>query len=208
MRPLKLKCEYAVDPLGVDVIQPRFSWELELDQRGQMQSAYQILVASCKEKLDVNVGGYLLTGAADEDIINGSRKTIPTRLMRTYIDTLIVTKVKVKDSPVDGLDSMAVKGEIAVEDINDSNLADVEVIIGFGSDSFTIPAGSFVLIKDNKYKCSKIDVTDGLVTALMDFDKCKFKVLVKNATLTTTTGTADFRVAFAAFDETDEATIP
>ena len=44
--PLELKCEYAVDPLGVEVPQPRFSWVLESDQRGQMQSAYQILVAS------------------------------------------------------------------------------------------------------------------------------------------------------------------
>ncbi len=38
--PLELKCEYAVDPLGIDVVQPRFSWILESSQRGEMQTAY------------------------------------------------------------------------------------------------------------------------------------------------------------------------
>ena len=49
--PLELKCEYAVNPLGIDVVQPRFSWVLESSQRGEMQTAYQILVASSEEKL-------------------------------------------------------------------------------------------------------------------------------------------------------------
>ena len=48
--PLELKCEYLVDPLGIDVT-PRFSWILESSQRGEMQTAYQILVASSEEKL-------------------------------------------------------------------------------------------------------------------------------------------------------------
>ncbi len=49
--PLELKCEYAVNPLGIDVAQPRFSWVLQSGQRGEMQTAYQILVASSEEKL-------------------------------------------------------------------------------------------------------------------------------------------------------------
>ncbi len=56
LAPLELKCEYAVNPLGVDIAQPRFSWELYSSQRGQMQSAYQILVASSEEKLNANIG--------------------------------------------------------------------------------------------------------------------------------------------------------
>lgn len=54
--PLELSCEYVTDPIGVDVKKPRFSWILESDQRGQMQSAYQILVASSEEKLNMNTG--------------------------------------------------------------------------------------------------------------------------------------------------------
>ncbi|MBC8231137.1 alpha-L-rhamnosidase N-terminal domain-containing protein, partial [bacterium] len=53
--PVQLKCEYAVNPLGIDVAQPRFSWVLESSRRGQMQSAYQILVASSEENLRQNI---------------------------------------------------------------------------------------------------------------------------------------------------------
>ena len=54
--PTQLRCEYAVNPLGVDAKQPRFSWLLESSQRGQMQSGYHILVASSKEKLAAGIG--------------------------------------------------------------------------------------------------------------------------------------------------------
>jgi len=49
----RLRCEYRVDPLGVDVLRPRLSWELaaEAAERGQRQSAYRVLVASEPERL-------------------------------------------------------------------------------------------------------------------------------------------------------------
>ena len=43
--PFNLRCEYLVDPLGVDVAQPRFSWVLDHPERGQVQAAYQVLVS-------------------------------------------------------------------------------------------------------------------------------------------------------------------
>ena len=39
--PFDLQCEYAVDPVGIDVRKPRFSWLLRAAGRGQIQSAYQ-----------------------------------------------------------------------------------------------------------------------------------------------------------------------
>jgi hypothetical protein len=36
-----LKCEYAVNPLGIDTLKPRFGWILESLRRGRSQSAYQ-----------------------------------------------------------------------------------------------------------------------------------------------------------------------
>jgi len=51
-----LRCEYAVNPLGIDVAHPRFSWVLKSTLRGQTQSAYQILVAASKAKLDTDIG--------------------------------------------------------------------------------------------------------------------------------------------------------
>ncbi len=49
-----LKCEYKANPLGVDIVKPRFSWNLESDHRGVAQAAYQICVASDLEKLKEN----------------------------------------------------------------------------------------------------------------------------------------------------------
>ena len=54
--PFDLRCEYCVDPVGVDVSRPRFSWVLRHSERGRTQSAYQILVASSKEKLLKDLG--------------------------------------------------------------------------------------------------------------------------------------------------------
>ena len=52
--PAKLKCEYAVNPLGIDTPRPRFSWILESSRRGQVQSAYQVLAASSEETLNAD----------------------------------------------------------------------------------------------------------------------------------------------------------
>jgi alpha-L-rhamnosidase len=41
-----LTCEYRINPLGIDVVQPRLSWQVESDQRGTRQTAYRILVAA------------------------------------------------------------------------------------------------------------------------------------------------------------------
>lgn len=49
-----LRCEYLKEPLGLDVAQPRLSWELratDANTRGQRQTSFQILVASREELL-------------------------------------------------------------------------------------------------------------------------------------------------------------
>ncbi|HXD09459.1 MAG TPA: glycoside hydrolase family 78 protein [Anaerolineales bacterium] len=46
-----LTCEYRSNPLGIDVLQPRLSWQLESDQRGTRQSAYRIIVAESEAAL-------------------------------------------------------------------------------------------------------------------------------------------------------------
>ena len=56
MNAAQLTCEYATNPLGVDAALPRFSWTLSSSERGQMQSAYRILVASSAEALDADTG--------------------------------------------------------------------------------------------------------------------------------------------------------
>ena len=51
-----LRCEYLVNPLGVDRPNPRLSWRLESTERGVVQAAYQILVADSLAALDADNG--------------------------------------------------------------------------------------------------------------------------------------------------------
>ncbi len=60
-----LRCEYRVNPLGLDLTEPRLSWIIESDQRGQKQNAYQILVASSQENLKKGQGDLWDSGKVD-----------------------------------------------------------------------------------------------------------------------------------------------
>ncbi len=57
-----LRCEYRADPLGIDVAKPRLFWKLSAVNRGAMQKAYRILVASTAEKLSANQGDFWDSG--------------------------------------------------------------------------------------------------------------------------------------------------
>jgi len=56
MLPVAMRCEYRVNPAGIDEAQPRLSWRVEASERGQKQTAFQILVASSAELLHRNTG--------------------------------------------------------------------------------------------------------------------------------------------------------
>ena len=45
LQVVNLRCEYRSNPLGLDVVAPRFSWSLDSDRRGVEQSRYEIEVA-------------------------------------------------------------------------------------------------------------------------------------------------------------------
>jgi alpha-L-rhamnosidase len=51
-----LRCEMLENPQGIDVVQPRLSWQIVSTQRNVQQVAYEILVASSQEKLNKNEG--------------------------------------------------------------------------------------------------------------------------------------------------------
>ena len=65
--PINLRCEYLIDPLGVDTLRPRFSWTLESAVRGACQTGYQIVVSSTSERLNRNNGDRWDSGKADSD---------------------------------------------------------------------------------------------------------------------------------------------
>ncbi|MDQ5928839.1 MAG: alpha-L-rhamnosidase [Bacteroidota bacterium] len=49
-----LQCEMLNNPEGIDVVQPRLSWQIKADENAVKQTAYQILVASSLENLNAN----------------------------------------------------------------------------------------------------------------------------------------------------------
>jgi alpha-L-rhamnosidase len=51
LKPVALRCEYRVNPLGIDEAQPRLTWRVESGERGQTQTAFEILVATKPELL-------------------------------------------------------------------------------------------------------------------------------------------------------------
>ena len=72
----ELRCEYRINPLGIDIVKPRLSWIMESNQRGQVQSAYQILVADSEEKLRRNKGelwdsGKVESGKSNQVVYEG-----------------------------------------------------------------------------------------------------------------------------------------
>ncbi|MFA6108237.1 MAG: alpha-L-rhamnosidase N-terminal domain-containing protein [Candidatus Latescibacterota bacterium] len=51
LMPVDLRCEYLVNPVGIDRREPRLSWTVVSEQPGQQQSAYRVTVASSTEAL-------------------------------------------------------------------------------------------------------------------------------------------------------------
>ncbi len=51
LQVVDLRCEYLVNPIGIDQPKPRLTWRLTSQQRGAYQGAYRILVATSPKKL-------------------------------------------------------------------------------------------------------------------------------------------------------------
>jgi len=81
-----LRCEYLKDPLGIDATKPGLSWVIKSGQRGEVQTAYQVLVASSPQALAKNRGDIWDSGkvASDQSAqVRYSGKPLASR-MRCY----------------------------------------------------------------------------------------------------------------------------
>jgi len=65
LAPGYLRCEYRVDPLGMDETSPRLSWIVESESRNQRQTAYRLLVASSPGILSEDRGDLWDTGRVE-----------------------------------------------------------------------------------------------------------------------------------------------
>lgn len=63
LQPANLRCEHRVNPLGIDDVSPRLSWELQSDgrARGEIQSAYEIRVGSSAGLADLWNSGKIIS---------------------------------------------------------------------------------------------------------------------------------------------------
>lgn len=70
LRPVELHVEYKQNPLGIDVMKPRLSWQLTSEAHPARQTAFQILTATSRTALEGNEGDLWDTGkvTADESI--------------------------------------------------------------------------------------------------------------------------------------------
>jgi len=62
-----LRCEHLTNPQGIGTTQPRLSWILRSPERGQRQTAYQILAATAESKLNANEGDLWDSGKVESD---------------------------------------------------------------------------------------------------------------------------------------------
>lgn len=62
-----LRCEYLVDPLGIDERSPRLSWAIESDRRGARQIAFRLRVASSLEKLSAGESDFWDSGRIESN---------------------------------------------------------------------------------------------------------------------------------------------
>ncbi|MES2447402.1 MAG: family 78 glycoside hydrolase catalytic domain [Bacteroidota bacterium] len=77
-------CEMLVNPMGIDVVKPRFAWHVISAERNVMQTAYHILVASTKEKLNANEGDLWDSGKVNEETsihVKYDGKSLQSRLI-------------------------------------------------------------------------------------------------------------------------------
>ncbi len=68
LQPARLRCEYRVNPQGIDVTEPRLSWELTAANaklRGLRQSAYRVVAASSQALLAKNMYDLWDTGKVE-----------------------------------------------------------------------------------------------------------------------------------------------
>ena len=45
LQPINLTCEYLTNPLGIDILHPRFGWNFTSTERNQFQTAYEVIVS-------------------------------------------------------------------------------------------------------------------------------------------------------------------
>ncbi|MGA2069846.1 MAG: polysaccharide deacetylase family protein [Sedimentisphaerales bacterium] len=200
------KGKYNCTKIG-NVSRASFKFDTKTRKFSFMAKNIDLSGLNCPLISEIEVGDYACGAEVNEAIVNG-KKPIPIKLLMGVKNSLRVDKSKfTKKSGV--ITQVAVSGGFSVGDLDDANMATHSFSVTVGSQTFTIPTGSFKANKKgDKFACSKVDTSNGIAYATFNFSKCTFTLTIKNTNFAAEAGDADFLVDFASFGGSDEVTIP
>jgi hypothetical protein len=164
----------------------------------------------CPLTLEIEIGDYIATAEIDEAIVSGSKVPMPIQLMMGVKDVLRVDKCQVKHGKDPNSDQLSVSGAFAVENPNMSmaNRFSEGLVITLGTQTFTIPANKLKVGKGT-FTCSNANVTEGGIAAVnFNFDTCSFILTIKKTEIPVSSGTVNFCVAFAGYNQCVRITLP
>jgi alpha-L-rhamnosidase len=67
--PENLKCEYLVNPIGIDVKSPRFVWQMNVNRQGASQKAFMIFVGTDSAEVAAGKGNVWESGTINSNLI-------------------------------------------------------------------------------------------------------------------------------------------
>lgn len=86
---VNMKCEYLVEPIGVDVAHPRLSWQLHDERNGAKQTGYQVFVGTDSAQVASGKGSEWATGKVISDnylIKYSGKKLLPFTIYFWRVD--------------------------------------------------------------------------------------------------------------------------
>jgi len=163
----------------------------------------------CPVTVEIEVASYTGIAEVNEAIINGPRVPIPMLLMMGVKDVLRVDKCQIKQSNDPNKDLLSVKGAFAVDDL-DVNTVSEDLVITLGAQHFTIPKDK-LKAGNGKFTFSNAKVTEvggGTATGEFNFNLCSFTLTIKNTNIPAISGTVDFGVTFAGYNQVEQVKLP
>ena len=161
----------------------------------------------CPVNAELEWGNYLGQAQADEIIVNGKRP-IPMPLLTGYADALRIDKASVRVGKKPNTDSLTIKGAIAFSSI-DEDLTQHQLTLHWGDQDFNVPSGGFVASAHGRYTyASPKGTAIEKMKTRFDLETCTFTFSVKNAAITSQTGTVECGITCDAFDQSAPYTLP
>jgi len=100
LKLVELTCENFVNPISIDIQNPLFSWKLAGNDRSQLQTAYHIMIADSKEKLEKNEANVWDSGkTASDQSLDITYAGIPLKSNTQYFWKVMVWDANEKPSP-------------------------------------------------------------------------------------------------------------